>query len=126
MNYNSMNEIKLESHENAILLEDVYNAKTHRTLKLYIPKIMSLGNKGLSEDYILINRNKLIANSNTQLNVPERVKVCNYINVPLVDSAFRGPYREDEHGRIRLYKGERIICIVPNGNIKDIKATDMR
>lgn len=123
-NFESINEIKLEAQENAILLEDVYNAKTTRKLKLYIPKIMSLGNKGTHSRQLLINRNKLIVNDNLPMIFPNKITLCNYIYVPLVSSAFRGPYREDEHGRIRLRAGEKIICVIPNGNIKNIQATD--
>ena len=122
--YEAINELKLESQENAILMEDVYNAKTTRKLKLYIPKIMSLGNKGTKNSTIIINTNKLLANDNLPNVFSRKVTVCNYIYVPLVANAFRGPYREDKYGRIHLHAGEKIICIVPNGNILDIKATD--
>lgn len=121
--YNAINEIELENQENAILLEDNYNAKVNRTLKLYIPKIMSLGNKGTEKRILMINRYRLLANDNIE-STPTNVTVCNYIEVPIMDSAFRGPHREDKWGRIHLYTGEKIICIVPNGNIKNIQATD--
>lgn len=127
--YESINDLDLQSIEQAVLLKGVWNAKTERVLKLYIPKIMSLGNAGLRNYSININRKLILNDSSTFPSVPTRVSARNYLEVPLVDSAFRGPYRECGCSPvlpIHLYKGEKVTCVIPNKNIKQIKATDWR
>lgn len=122
--YNSINDIELEAIEHGRLLEAVNNAKVTRVLKLYVPKIMSMDNKGVREYNVRINPSLLINDPSNIPRLPNMVKACNYMSVPLVESAFKGPYREDSSGCIRLAKDESITCVIPNGNIKDIRAVD--
>jgi hypothetical protein len=122
-NYNGINDIQLENMEHGKLLQGVRNAKSTRTLKVAVPKIMSLGNNGVRDYNIDIDKS-LLLNANIP-KVPSRVTGRNYISVDLVDSAFRGPYREVGKDKvIPLNAGEAITIYVPNGNIKNIKATD--
>lgn len=122
--YENINDLDLNSIEHAVLLQSVANAKATRTLKVYLPKIMSMGNAGLKDYTININKKVLLNDTTSFPKVPSKVYACNYLTIPLVDSAFRGPYRENKYGRIPLSAGEKITCVIPNNNIIEIKATD--
>lgn len=122
--YQSINDLELESIEHAVLLQSISNAKNTRVLKVCIPKIMSIGSKSSNDSNIIINKRMVLNDSSCFPKIPDKVYTCNYITVPLVDTAFRGPYREDKYGRIKLNAGEKITCIIPNNNILEIKATD--
>lgn len=127
--YENLSNLDLGSIEHGILVESVYDALKTRTLKLYIPKIMSLGNYGTSTSSIYISNNIILNDSSCFKKKPTRVYVRNYIEVPIADSAFRGPYRvitTNKRDHLPLYKGEKIGLIIPNNNIKEIRATDWK
>lgn len=116
-------EIKLEPMEEAILMESVSNVKHKRTLKLCLPKLMDNDNY-ISDQLIRLNDINILNDSNT---IPEvrNIRSINYIPVEVADSSYRGNnHNEDEWGHIYLEKGHKILCIIPNGNIKEIKVTD--
>lgn len=144
MSYDGLNEIKLENIEYGILLERT-NVTTTRVLKLNIPKLMPLANSNNKEDgSITLNRGILLNDTSSIPTPPKKIQYGNFISVPVSNSAWRAGfwkpagtckcYRVDgvchhtcacEAGEVILEKGTKILCLVPNGNIKDIRATDL-
>lgn len=144
MSYDGLNEIKLENIEYGILLERTNVTKT-RVLKLNIPKLMPLSNSNnKDEGYIVLNRGILLNDTSSIPNLPTKIQYGNFVNVPLSQSAYRAGFHKPEgtckcyrvdgqchhvcgcfSGEVILEKGTKILCLVPNGNIKDIRATDL-
>lgn len=141
MSYDSLNEIQLENIEYGILMEKTNVAKT-RVLKLNIPKLMPLTTtEKVDSGVITLNRGLLLNDTSSIPELPKKVEYGNYISVPVSNAAWRagfwkpkGTCRCDSYGNhtcacqtgdVILEKGEKILCLVPNGNLKDIRATDL-
>lgn len=122
---NGIDEMNIECIEMGILLETI-NAKTTRTMKLNIPKLMPLVNASAdSSKTERISSNILLNDPNTiPTSLNNSLTTLSYISVPIADSCFRGPYGEDKYGRIIVKEGTSIMVIIPNKNIQNMKATD--
>ena len=125
-NYNSINDLDLQPMEHAKLLQSVSNTNSTRYVKISIPKLMSLSSNNSARDYtVRVDKSILVNAPETIKQIPNIVKASNYITAKIMDAAYRSPsYLDDKYGRIRLSAGQDIMCMIPNGNIKQIQVTD--
>lgn len=116
MQLNGVFEMQLETIENSIALEDV-NTSSKRTVKVFIPKLMPLTKiENAKEQKFQLYKSNILNDSSCFPAMEYKTTIGNYIEVPLGNNSFIDK---------KIYKGDRILILLPNKNIKEMVAVDV-
>lgn len=116
MDISGLQELELETIENAIAMETI-DTNIIREIKLFIPKLMPLCQKDIpKEQRLLINRNSLL---NDKKSIPNYVNyityLTNYIVIPL----------SDKFSNKIINEGDNLLVLLPNKNFKEMMVIDI-
>lgn len=112
MELNGLHELNLETIENAIAMETIDTEK-QRSIKVFIPKLMPLGQEDIPKKKRINLNKQLIVNNKQSIpkNLNYAVYTTNYITVPLAGGSFY---------KTIINKGQRLYVMLPNKNFKEM------